>query len=326
MNTHDKLVDLVYLLDFYRIDIALITETWLSPLFDDYFCSLFGGFRVLSRNDRKNAPHGGIIAICRKNCELAFLDLHIGLDYDFATAFLIRINSTRIAIFILCYLPPVSSPYNVPFDSFKEFCVKNIKQATHMYTPEVCTLTLSIMGDFNFPNTHWSTMNSPTCPEMVFVDYFGSQGLSAHITSGKSHFHGNILDNTVSNDDNIHGLSIKDRTGLSDHLPIFLNYCNALNKSCDGEFFQYSFSNYQHHINFETTWRSFNFNNYPWGENVDDFCSFLAWSFDTCFPRKRKIRTVSPFYYSSHTIHCLNKLNTANESVQKTLASEPAAA
>ena len=172
-NTQDKLVDLVYLLDFYEIDIALIAEAWLSPLFDYYFCSLFGGFRVLSRKDRKNAPHGGIIAICRKNCELAFLDLHIGLDYDFATAFLIRIISTRIAVFILCYLPPVSSPYNVPFDSFKEFCDKTIKQATHMYTPDVFTLTLSIMGDFNFPNTHWSTMYSPTCREMVFVDYFG---------------------------------------------------------------------------------------------------------------------------------------------------------
>ena len=80
MITQDKIVDLVYLLDFYQIDIALITETWLSPLFDDYFCSLFVDFRVLSRKDSKNAPHCGIIVICRKNCELAFLDLHIGLD------------------------------------------------------------------------------------------------------------------------------------------------------------------------------------------------------------------------------------------------------
>ena len=198
-------------------------------------------FGVLSRKDLKNAPHGGIIAICRKNCELAFLDLHIGLDYDFAIAFLIRINSTRIAIFIPCYLPPVSSPYNVPFDSFKEFCDKTIEQATHMYTPDVFTLTLSIIGYFNFPNTDWSTMYSSTYREMAFVDYFGSLGLSAHITSGKTHFHGNILDNIVSNDDNIHGLSVKDRTALSDHLPILLNYCNALNKSCDVESFQYSF-------------------------------------------------------------------------------------
>ena len=130
-------------------------------------------------------------------------------------------------------------------------------------------------------------------------------------------FNGNILDNIVSNDDNIHGLSIKDRTGLSDHLPLLLNYCNALNKSCDVESFQHSFSNYQHHINFETTWRSFNFNNYTCGENVDDFCSFLAWSIDTCFPRKRKIQMVSPFYYSPHTIHCLNKLNTAKRYCSK---------
>ena len=57
-----------------------------------------------------------------------------------------------------------------------------------MYTPDVFTLTLSIMGDFNFPNTDWSTIYSPTCREMVFVDYFGSLGLSAHIASGKTHF------------------------------------------------------------------------------------------------------------------------------------------
>ena len=49
-----------------------------------------------------------------------------------------------------------------------------------MYIPDVFTLTLSIMGDFNFPDTGWSTMYSPTCREMVFVDYFGSLGLTAH--------------------------------------------------------------------------------------------------------------------------------------------------
>ena len=56
-----------------------------------------------------------------------------------------------------------------------------------MYTPDVFTLTLSIMGDFNFPNTDWSTMYSPICRKMHFVDYFGSLGLSAHITSGTTH-------------------------------------------------------------------------------------------------------------------------------------------
>ena len=161
------------------------------------------------------------------------------------------------------------------------------------------------MGDFIFPNIDWSTMYSPTCREMDFVDYFGSLGLSAHITSVTTHFLGNVLDNILSNDDNIHGLSIKDKSCLSDHLPILLNYSIALNNSCDMESFLYSFSIYQHHINFETTWRSFCFNNYTCGENVDEFYSFLAWSIDTCFPRKHKIRMVSTFYYSSHTIHCL---------------------
>ena len=170
-------------MNFYQIDNVLITETWLPQLFDDNFCSLFAGFRVLSRKDCKNVPPGGIIVICRKNCELAFLDLHIGFDYDFATAFLRRINSTRIAIFVLYYLLPVSSPYNVPFDSFKEFCDKTLKQATHIYTSDVFTLVLYIMGKFNFPNNDWSKMYSSTCRELVFVDYFGSLGLSAHITS-----------------------------------------------------------------------------------------------------------------------------------------------
>ena len=50
---------------------------------------------------------------------------------------------------------------------------------------------------------------------------------------------------------------------------------------------------------------------------MNEFYSFVSWSLNTCFLFKRKVRINNLFYYSSHTIHCLNRLNTARRKYSK---------
>ena len=70
-------------------------------------------------------------------------------------------------------------------------------------------------------------------------------------------------------------------------------------------------------MNFHNSWEQFSFTSYPSEANVNEFYSFVSWSLNTYFPFKRKVRINNPFYYSSHTIHCLNKLNTARRKYSK---------
>ena len=50
---------------------------------------------------------------------------------------------------------------------------------------------------------------------------------------------------------------------------------------------------------------------------MNEFYSFVSWSVNTCFPFENKVRRINVFYYSSLTIHFLNKLNTARGKYSK---------
>ena len=72
----------------------------------------------------------------------------------------------------------------------------------------------------------------------------------------------------------------------------------------------YSFNNAADIQSFENSWETFPFHLDSASEIVDAFYSHIQLSIPLCFPKKRSKRIQQPFYYSSHSMHCLNKMNT----------------
>ena len=220
-----------------------------------------------------------------------------------------------MALFILFYLPPATSSYRIPFDSFSSCFEDVVRKAKSFYPPDKFNMSLIVLGDFNFPDSDWSSMYSSNKRELEFLEDLNFLELLPLITSGQTHRCGNILDNIVTNDNFITGYSIEDNS-LSHHSPIILNYSSESNKPYQHPT-EYSFNDHTDMMNFHNSWEYFSFTSYPSEANVNEFYSFVSWSLNTCFPFKRKVRINNPFYYSSHTLQRLNKLNTAKRKYSK---------
>ena len=298
------------LLELHNIDLLFLSETWLNPLFDDDFCSLFGTFYVVTRADRIHGTHGGVIILCRRNSALNISEIIFDNNYDFAVAATLQNSHNSVALFIL----PATSSYRIPFDSFSS-CFDVVRKAKSLYLPDKFNMSLIVLGDFNFPDSHWSSMYSSNKRELEFLEYLNFRELLPLITTGQTNRCGNILDNIVTNDNFITGYSIDDNS-LSHHSSIIFNYSSEFNEPYQHPT-EYSFNDHTDMMNFHNSWEHFSFTSYPSEANVNEFYSFVSWSLNTCLPFKRKVRINNPFYYSSHTIPCLNKLNTARRKYSK---------
>ena len=102
MNTQDKLVDLVYLLDFYQIDIALITVILLSPLFDYYFCYRFAsrtsvGFSKLTTVSQQNFWRVHLIYLVHC-CILCSVQLFYAVRFRQYGRLLVSLRSSKVVL------------------------------------------------------------------------------------------------------------------------------------------------------------------------------------------------------------------------------------
>ena len=303
-----NMLTLLTLLELDNIDLLFLSESCLNRLFDDDFCSSFGTFYVVTRADRIHGTHVGVIILCRRNSALNISEIIIDNNYDFAAAATLQNSHNSVALFTLFYLPPASSSYRISFDSFSSF-EDVVRKAKSFYPPDKFNMSLIVLGDFNFPDSDWSSMYSSNKRELEFLEYLNFLDLLPLITTGQTHRCGNILDNILTNDNFITGYSIEDNS-LSHHSSIIFKYSSEFNKPYQHPT-EYSFNDHTDMLNFHNSWEYFSFTSYPSEANVNEFYSFVSWSLNTCFPFRRKVWINNPFYYSSHTIHCLNKLNTA---------------
>ena len=137
--------------------------------------------------------------------------------------------------------------------------------------------------------------------ELEFLEYLNSLELRPPITTWQTHRCGNILDNIVTNDNFITGYSIDD-SSLSHHSSIIFIYSFDFNKPYQYPT-EYSFKDHTDTVNFHNSSEEFSFTSYTSEANVNEVYSFVAWSLNTCFPFKRKVRRNKLFHYSSHTFH-----------------------
>ena len=210
---------------------------------------------------------------------------------------------------------PATSSYRIPSVSFSSCFEDVVRKAKNFYPPDKLNMSLIVRGEINFPDSDWSSMYSSNKRELEFLEYLYFLELLPLITTGQTHRCGNVLDNIVTNNNFITGYSIEDNS-LSYHSSIIVNYSSEFNKPYQHPT-EYSFNDHTDMMNFHNSREYFSFTSYPSEANVNEFYSFVSWSLNTCFPFKRKVRINNFFYYSSHIIHCLNKLNTARRKYSK---------
>ena len=158
-------------------------------------------------------------------------------------------------------------------------------------------MSLIVLGDFNFPDSDWSSLYSSNKRELEILEYLNFLQLLPLITIGQTHRSGNILDTIVTIDNFNTGYSIEDNN-LSHHSSISFNHCSDFNKPYQHPT-EYSFNDHTDAMNFHNSWEHFNFTSYPSEANVNDFYSFVSWILNTCFPFKGKLGSTT-FFITAH--------------------------
>ena len=266
MTSENKHVDLLALLEVHNIDLLFLSETWLNPLFDDEFCSLFGTFHVVTRTDRFHGTHGGVIILCHRNSALNISEIVIDNIYDFAVGATLQNSRNSVALFILFYQPTATSSYRIHFDSFSSCFEDVVRRDKRFYPPDKFNMSLIVLGDFNFRDSDWSSMYSSNKRELKFLEYRNFLELLPLITSGQTHRCGDILDIIVTNDNISTGYSIEDNS-LSHHSSIIFNFSSEFNKPYQHPT-EYSFNDHTDIMNFHNSWEYFSFIPYPSEANV----------------------------------------------------------
>ena len=288
------------------IDVLFITETWWK---DHVQCTLFGCFQPVAKKNRSNGPRGGVVILSRVTCRFPAEEIELD-GFDFAVVIALRLNESSIALIILVYLP-FPSPYEV----FVESMASLLETATFLfeqkYPSRIYSHSLCVLGDFNFPNTDWNLMNSNSSRENDYLQLFSDWGLRPLILYESTHRDGNTLDNILCGVNSYPlSLEIRKQNLLKDHYPIIFKIDENL--SCPESILcEFSISKHHEILNFERNWMHFVFDSYPSPTNVNEFYNFLWTNLDCSFSKKRAKRIANPFYYTSHTMHYLNKLNTA---------------
>ena len=232
-------------------------------------------------------------------------------EFDSAVAVGLQLSGNSALLVILVYLP-YPSPYEVSMNDLERFfdaaaCSFRYKYPSNQYSHSLC-----VLGDFNLPSTDWKLMHSSSAREQQFLNLFSDYGLSPLILNKSTHRDGNNLDNVLCG---VHAFpltfQIIETDHLSDHYPIFMNFEKFVQPELS--YSEYYFLNHENLVSFKNSWNDFAFDPYASESNVMDFYNHLWNNIETSFSKKRKKRITNTFYYSSHTMHALNKLNTAKK-------------
>ena len=176
---------------------AFLTETWLDTTLENSDLSAGVSFSVVGRQDRIQGRHGGNLILQNTSSTCAeFLGNPVISDVDFCTSALIKVDD-RLVLFILVYLPPQGSQYEVTTTSLASvlhhgltFMLSFIENIAFEYR-HIC-----LLGDFNFPKTDWSTFSSSSARETSFLNILDVYESCPTILSSK-HNRGNFLYNIL---------------------------------------------------------------------------------------------------------------------------------
>ena len=291
-----------------QIELTLTTETWLDHTFDENVASLFGQYTIIGRRDRGNAPHGGVIALKRVSSSINFSKIPLDDCFDFACAFVL--NSRRVSpiLLLLVYLPPFSSRYSVSTNELSA-CIDSLLNSLisehSISVPHFC-----VLGDFNLPKSQWKTLSSSVDYELHVLDFLSNHFLTPITINTPTLIANNVLDNILVSDPSLFDLlSIDSLANISDHCPLFFECIISEQLVLVSSPLQYNFNSMRSLNNFRSYWQRFDYSNHP-SSPVEEFYLHLHNAIALTLVEKRTKSVKLPYYYTSHTVHRYNRLET----------------
>ena len=273
----------------------MCTETWLDENFKQ---NIFpdDNYSIINRSDRNIGSHGGVLILSRKCLKVR----KVSLNADFLCS--VIYNNVLI---ITIYNPPFTSDFRI-----KDIILtKNIDKKISIAKCD----NIIICGDLNMPKIDWNSMTESTTSEYpLFLEMLTKKGYEQIITS-PTHQSGNILDCVFINYGSTH-FTI-DKNSFSDHYFVEFDIPRT-HSSCD--------STSQPLLSLKPDYPIIN---QCIGSNLFSFfipdttAYYSHWIGELTsiiqpfFKRKRQRRTQFPSFYSSHTIHMLNKLHTTHRRI-----------
>ena len=151
----EKRAVLTALLHKLQPHFAFLIETWLDTKLENCDLSAGGPFSVIGRQDRILGQHGGTLILqnTSKTSCAELLGNPIISNVNFCTSALIKVDD-RLVLFILVYLPPQGSEYEVTTTCLASFLyhgstfLLNFNENIAFEYRHIC-----LLGDFNFPKT-----------------------------------------------------------------------------------------------------------------------------------------------------------------------------
>ena len=290
-------------LKVHKPDIICLSETWFDSRVDDTCVFISNFYSVVSRIDRCNGSHGGVVIGMKTEINVHSETIQAKSPVDFATSALFC-NLEQAIIVINVYNPPHESPYRLEVKLFDTYLHEIISSAHEkVLKNNLDLINVLIVGDVNLPGIDWSLLSSNNAYEKTFCQVFRKYGFCSLIE-----------DKNVKNDcflavfpDTISFAHI--HATFSDH-PMISAEVNFSSSQVEKSKSVYSFRK----ANLPKIAERFSYFDASAGDinhtlqHFYDEINFCCMAF---IPRKTRRRREAPYYFSSHSIHAENVLNTA---------------
>ena len=206
------------------------------------------------------------------------------------------------------YITPASSRYSIEILTIANCFSQCIKIFSSFADSRgIANYSYYFLGDYNFPGIDWTNLTAKSTAEQQFLDIVNDCGLNQFINM-PTHSCGNILDLVLSTVDTL-SYEVSDAP-LTDHKVVCFQVAlhshstsakvyakssfNALNLNTElTQFYLFLSSDPSLHLDYYQSW-------------YDYFYAAMSKSLKV----KRKKRLDVPFFFSSHTMHLLNKRDT----------------
>ena len=302
----EKQVKLANWLALLDADAAGLTETWLNSSIGD--SNIFSSsYSTSARVDRATGEHGGSLILTKKTIYTDQIDSTV--DFGCAT----KLHTCCQDLLLICI-------YNPPFSSkFRSAAIDIINFLSHVINQN-SILTTVICGDVNMPDVNWDTYYSHSSDSVQILNFLINHGFQQLVTL-PTHIIGNTLDLIFDNLSTCHISEVG--TGITDFFDHFL-----IRFQCSFDNKKTHLSNCNHKVHIPPEFHSylqlelasslFSVLSPITSENyANDWLENFAQLLSLYYRKKRQKRQNAPFYYSSHTTHLLNVLNTAKQLWEK---------
>ena len=305
MVSLNRRLQVVNLLNSWNCGIFCASETWLNDSTESNHVFPLSDYFVIARSDRTNGEHGGALIAMKSTLNSHFDIIPVHCNSNVGCAAILSSSSYVLGIATV-YNPPASSRFRLLCSEVQYF----LSLVYSAYRTECSKLGclnnyFLLGGDFSPPDIDWRTSFSSSNYDMNLISIFQDSNLQQLIHE-PTHNSGNILDILLT--DRV--LEIFFDYALSDHRAVGVTFSMHTN----AELFPPSYS--RSSFNF-VTFNSFldacyDALRYPHLREM--FSTLLIPTISGAVAAsaqlKRKKRQQLPFYYSSSTVHLMNKLTS----------------